>query len=340
MPFVPECAGPTDPLLGTPPRRAASIRRTTSIDTTRGEIDVVTRVDARARDVLTGVAGAVRPVARQQLAASLDLESAAIESLDATPRFPGLDRLLGQRVGPGFRGVVLERLPDMTAGSLLATLLDDWAGAQLVSGYALQRSWRTEDEPGPTQAPPAHLLQMSDICAGWESSATIMVTIGRTGTVPTPLGPVIPTRDADEDDVAWHEMPALRPGSTRRRRRIDLWVEDGDSLSFETHFRDSYGEDAETQSVLHEYLVHGTVGRRDLAVRSITADALVLPWQECPAAVGSAARLVGTTVSGLRPLVRGEFTGTSTCTHLNDTLRSLEDVVVLAGELERSVPSV
>jgi hypothetical protein len=33
--------------------------------------------------------------------------------------------------------------------------------------------------------------------------------------------------------------------------------------------------------------------------------------------------------------VRAGFTGTSTCTHLNDTLRSLEDLGALARRLER-----
>jgi hypothetical protein len=318
VPFAPEAAGPSDPLLVTPRPRRASIRRTTSIDTTRGQGDLSTRVDARARDVVTGAGGDTSTVAQQRLVACLDFESSAIESLDAMPVLSGLDRLVGQHVGPGFRGVAL-----------------DWPGAQLVSGYALQRSWVAGDEPRAGQPSPAHLLQMSDICAGWEGSATIMVTIGRTGTVPTPLGPVIPAYAVDEDEPAWHDMAVLRPGSTRRRRRIDLWVDDEHSLGFETHFRDSYGEDAGSQSVLHEYVVDGSVGRPDLVVRSLDARALVLPWQECPAAVGSAARLVGLPVAGLRPLVRSEFTGTTTCTHLNDTLRSLEDIAVLAEELER-----
>ena len=42
-------------------------------------------------------------------------------------------------------------------------------------------------------------------------------------------------------------------------------------------------------------------------------------------------RLIGRPVSDLRPRVRAELTGTTTCTHLNDTLRSLEDVAALAA---------
>ena len=59
---------------------------------------------------------------------------------------------------------------------------------------------------------------------------------------------------------------------------------------------------------------------------SVTATVRVLPWQECPAAIGSAVRVKGMMLSELRNRVRAEFVGTSTCTHLNDLLRSLEDV--------------
>jgi hypothetical protein len=55
---------------------------------------------------------------------------------------------------------------------------------------------------------------------------------------------------------------------------------------------------------------------------------------ECPGAVGSAHRLAGMPLSELRPWVRRELTGVSTCTHLNDTLRSLADVTVLLRSAE------
>jgi hypothetical protein len=55
----------------------------------------------------------------------------------------------------------------------------------------------------------------------------------------------------------------------------------------------------------------------------------VLPWQECPGAIGSAARVRGMTLSELRGRIRSEFVGTSTCTHLNDTLRAIGDLDAL-----------
>ncbi|MGO9511307.1 MAG: DUF2889 domain-containing protein [Mycobacterium sp.] len=55
----------------------------------------------------------------------------------------------------------------------------------------------------------------------------------------------------------------------------------------------------------------------------------VLPWQECPGAIGSAARVQGMGLVELRDRVRGEFVGVSTCTHLNDTLRAIADLDAL-----------
>ena len=89
----------------------------------------------------------------------------------------------------------------------------------------------------------------------------------------------------------------------------------------------------------HVYLVHppgGVVGGDELGVDvQVDAGAHALPWTECPQALGSAARLVGAPASDLRAVVRRDFVGTSTCTHLNDTLRSLADLPALATALRR-----
>jgi hypothetical protein len=54
-----------------------------------------------------------------------------------------------------------------------------------------------------------------------------------------------------------------------------------------------------------------------------------LPWQECPGAVASAERITGMTLGELHFRVRQELFGTSTCTHLNDLLRSVADAEAL-----------
>jgi hypothetical protein len=65
-------------------------------------------------------------------------------------------------------------------------------------------------------------------------------------------------------------------------------------------------------------------------IRDIDVDARAVPWSECPSAQHSVAALRGHRVGTLRDHVRSTFTGISTCTHLNDLLRSLDGVLALA----------
>jgi Protein of unknown function (DUF2889) len=83
------------------------------------------------------------------------------------------------------------------------------------------------------------------------------------------------------------------------------------------------------ETIVHEYTVSAAVDSSDGVLAWCAARARVLPWVECPAAAMSAGRLAGVPVAGLRRHVRETFLGTSTCTHLNDTLRSLEDIPAL-----------
>jgi hypothetical protein len=85
--------------------------------------------------------------------------------------------------------------------------------------------------------------------------------------------------------------------------------------------------------VVHEYSATGAFDLVGGRVLDIEAEAHVLPWMECPGAVGSAERLSGMPIAEVRTRVRREFTGSSTCTHLNDTLRSLGDLGVLVGQM-------
>ena len=129
--------------------------------------------------------------------------------------------------------------------------------------------------------------------------------------------------------------PELPPHATRRARRLDLIapapVEE--PYRIDAHFRDSHVDGAGEETVVHEYGVVATVDATTLTVLTISATVDVLPWQECPQALASAVRLVGQPVADLRRVVRREFTGTSTCTHLNDVLRLLADVEYLAAAL-------
>jgi hypothetical protein len=96
-------------------------------------------------------------------------------------------------------------------------------------------------------------------------------------------------------------------------------------------FRDSYVTEAGLETIVHEYTFTATVDARTRVVLASEAVARALPFQQCPEAAASAGRLPGTTLDDLRERVRADFVGATTCTHLNDMLRALEDVGALAG---------
>jgi hypothetical protein len=111
----------------------------------------------------------------------------------------------------------------------------------------------------------------------------------------------------------------------RRFRRLDL----SPAGEFDAHFRDTHVDADGVETIVHEYTVEGAIDASTRTVTAATATVRVLPWQECPGAIGSASRIAGMPLSDVRDRVRAEFVGTSTCTHLNDTLRAIADLDAL-----------
>ena len=146
---LPEAAGPSDPARSTPARQPGSVRRTSSIDTSRPDgLRSDLMVDARARDLRTGPDGTVVVESEAVLSARIDGGTHRLTSIETTPEVPALGALLGVLVGPGFRRRVDAVVPgEREAGTPLYLLLDDLPGAVLVSGYALQRAGAFDERP-------------------------------------------------------------------------------------------------------------------------------------------------------------------------------------------------
>jgi hypothetical protein len=123
----------------------------------------------------------------------------------------------------------------------------------------------------------------------------------------------------------------------RRRRRIDLTV--GRALTVDAMFRDSHFDGDGNESAVHEYGLRAEIDTETLLLTELEATPRVLPYIECPRAAASALRLVGFPLAEVRDRVRAELVGTSTCTHLNDLLRSLEDVNGLRSSWDRATQS-
>jgi hypothetical protein len=293
------------------------------------------RLVGRGRDLVTGADGVERiagEVALQALVAFVD--GRTLTQIAADPDEPKLAALLGTRVSSGFRGRIDAAVPEhRAAGSLLYQLLDDLPVATLVSGYALGAAGvRAPATTAKHRATP-------DLCAGWRTGGTIMVNIESAGSAPVVTGPGAPSLARPDDPLAWHHLDGLPTHGMRRARRLDVSRSPDGALVVDSVFRDSYMCVDDVETVVHEYTVAGSVDADATTFVAAAATPRVLPWVECPAAAGSARRIAGRPLDELRGGVRSEFTGISTCTHLNDQLRSLADVGVLARLLPAVEPA-
>lgn len=319
MPFVTDILGPRRPVAGRSVLRAGGRRRTSTIDTHPADGGGA-EVDLRARDVAEAGEGGVDVLDEVHVDALL--VDGVIDRISGTLPVGRLPELHGCRVGRGFRSVIARLFADeVQRASLLHLLLDDWVGAALVSGYATQHAAIVLGVE--QHMPPGVADRMAGICAGFAPDASLIGYTRQHDVIPTGRGPVAPALDG------LHEVESLRAGGMRRFRRLDLWPSGADSWQFDAHFRDSHMDDELVETIVHEYTVAGTIDEPTRTVTTVSAEVRVLPWQECPGAIASAARIRGMTIDELRDRVRGEFVGTSTCTHLNDTLRAIADLNAL-----------
>ena len=282
-----------------------------------------------ARDVLTKGDGGGVVLDEATVHAELG-EGRALKDLTTEPG-AALQDLTGLVVGAGFRAAVDVAVPGhRETQTPLYLLLDDLPVAALIAGYA-DLYLRAPNEP-PTPSETARRKVKADICAGWARDATMMRAIHSEGQIPIPVGPVAPTIELTGDPLSWHVIPELSIGAMRRRRRVD--VSRPGHLAIDAMFRDTHVGPDGTETVLHEYTLSAGADAESLEILDCRAEARVLPWVECPAAAASAGRLAGQILPELRGFVRQRLVGTSTCTHLNDLLRSLADAAPLADRLQ------
>jgi Protein of unknown function (DUF2889) len=325
--------GPLRALTATPPMSPGAARRTTSIDVTRPDgLLGPCAITLRGRDVAAGAGGVVAVAGEVALTVRVDA-AGRLGEVDG-PGAARLAPLAGTSLRSGFGRRLAEALPgDLARRTLLSSLLEDMPGAFLVSGYALLRAGLLPADPA--TAPQRAALQ-ADVCIGWQVGGPLHRVLAEEGRSALPLGPPAPAIE-DADPSGWHDLPPLREGTVRRRRLLEaVSSPDGAGAAVRAHFRDSHaGDDGET--VMHEYAVDAAVDG-DGRVARVDVDPRVLPWEACPGAVASAARIVGVAMDDLPRHVRADLVGTSTCTHLNSTLRSLADARALLARGDLGAP--
>lgn len=284
-------------------------------------------VDARGRDLVTPRRGVPETVAKSSVRGRVDYaRDIALVGIESEPGQAGLERLIGVPVASGFRAKVAEAVPEAAdARDLVHLLLDDLPGAVLVSGYAVGAAAGHVDMRNDRTQAAVFTAGRADLCSGFRRDGTMLRQLRETGILPLPTGPVAPDLESQADPAAWHEYDTLPVGAIRRRRRMDVSSEAG-WVRIDAMFRDSHIDSAGLEIVIHEYTLDVLADARDLRIEAIEAVPRVLPWMECTVAAASARALAGRTMGDLRTWVRRQLSGTSTCTHLNDVLRSLDDV--------------
>lgn len=320
--------GLAGPVPVTPPRQPGSVRRTSHIDMIfppEGGLlllgaarDLATPADATPDHPTPG-----NVVAHAAIEARLDRHH-TLTALTTSPAEERAGALVGRPARKGFRAAVEEAL-DGDAASCLHQLLDDIPVAALISGYALLYVGLT----GIHDPAEAHIRV--NLCAGWQEDGAMLSAVATTGTIPVPVGPATTELVTADDPLAWHEIGPLPPGAMRRRRLVE--VAPGDPCPVWAMFRDTHVDPHGTETVLHEYSLTAELDPATMTLVRCQATPQVLPWHECPQAAASASRLAGHGVGELRDLVSREFKGTSTCTHLNDLLRSLGGIAALVPHL-------
>jgi hypothetical protein len=303
-------------------------------------IDVVdVRVSGAARDEVTDAAGAT--VVVDESAARFETAGGMITTAEVAPSELDTTALVGQPLRMGFRRRVREL--HEPGGRTLGLLLDDVSGAMIAAGYVhamgglLDRDARpsanravgdtSPREPSP-RVPSGVQSTQADLCSGWRSDGTMMVSIRAGERMPFLPVPPVPVRPEGCD---WPAAGIPRPG-LRRLRRIDVSPV-GDEWQIDAWFRDTYCDAAGNTGSLHEYTVEMRVDAQDRTLLEVRATPHALPWHECPAAADAVGKLVGQPIEGLRSSVPQTLQGLESCTHLTNELRELADVPAMVARL-------
>jgi hypothetical protein len=322
--------GMHEPTLRTPGRRPGSVRRTSSIDITRepGSLDPVYLMGL-ARDLKTLSDGAATELASARMQVTVEMIARVIRHIDVEPPIPGGMHLDGSPAMSGFRSAVDKAVPHLRRQrDLRYTLLDDIPVASLISGHALSASGALGDVSR------SGYLPVADQCAGFVTGGLLMSSF-EAGDPAVVTGPLAPDIEDVADPLGWHDLPKLPIHGMRRRRRLDVASGEDGVVGIDAMFRDTYVRSDGLETIIHEYTMTAAVDAVSGVIVESEAVPRVLPWQECPGAVDSARRIAGMSLSELHSRVRNDLTGTTTCTHLNDLLRSVADAQALMEHLIR-----
>jgi Protein of unknown function (DUF2889) len=269
--------------------------------------DPATRViTGHGRDVAVDEDGAETVIRELTFRAEVDQQS-ELRRLDTSPDAP-IESLIGRRVASGFRAA-MSNLTGTPDHRLLRRMMWD---LPIVVQVGMQTFLL--DHPG-ARSDPRLGLSGVDQCSGWRAGGEMLTQIANAGGIlRMPLTP----------EVENPAEPLLVPMASRRARTLS--VTDADLPEVRATFRDSYADPDGIERKLHEWIIEARLDEAAAQFGEIHAEPGRLPWAECPFAGHSAERLHGLRPDQIEATVAADFTGTTTCTHLNDTLRGLTEL--------------
>jgi Protein of unknown function (DUF2889) len=324
-----------NPFGPAPVRRPGSIRRTSTIDTSWPEgYGKPMLMQGHARDISTPKGGGAPVVLAQdeyRISASAARE---ILSISVSPDRPHAQQLVGVRGGGQSRAALTEIMADeRIKGSPLYLILDDYAGASLVSGWVWSRwvdDWGAMAEKSGLQSTAGRGGNMEGVCTGFSPGSSALQ--GEPGSRMKDQNCVsVPSLVNPDDPDGWHILAEQDGIGMRRARRIDVWRE-GEELAIDVGFQDSGTQPNNAERIaIHEYHVQARTKQGKLSDLKVSAH--VLPFQECPGAVIHTQRMLNTPLADLRAAVLATLPGILGCTHLNDVLRSMAEVPAMAAQL-------
>jgi hypothetical protein len=307
------------PLGHAPPRRAGSIRRTTTMEMTfpQGRPTPLL-LRGYGRDIFTANPHiAPRLLIEDRLEVRVG-QGRLIEFIATQPPRSKTTALERIHSITGFRGKLYETMGGTAErGRPLYTLLDDIAGCSLIAGWAFTR-WG--EDPGIERRPQSGKHPMEGSCVGFRPGSSALAPRPRRDSAVA----VLPLAHPDDPD-GWHELPVTEGVAMRRARRIDLWMEGG-SIIVDAMFQDSANNATGGRDAIHEYGLSMVADGASAVLTEIHAHPSILPYPECPAAADNLKQLVGTPLSELRQRVLDRLRLTAGCTHLNDAIRALDGV--------------
>lgn len=277
--------------------------------------DIRTLVAKEAPDLLDVAAVEARLSPDRHLL-SLDLDGAPGRFADWT----------GMAIAGKFRAALRARYPMDLRQSGEYLLLDDIPGATFISNWAWH-CWEPDKA-----AVDRTSRKMEGVCIGLARGSPALDQNGMPNVRRQSSAWVEDLANA-LDPAAIHDLPQWGAvPAARRARWIDVWRDAAD-IVVESGYQDSAAAPDRRRRAVHEYRLQARIAP-DGVLRDIRVTPLVLPYSSCPAAATKARALIGTPIAALRETVPTMLAKEAGCTHLNDVLRALAAVPLLASRID------